>query len=61
MQVEKMLKYASAVGRLKGTIIGVLKYSKDEISPSVYKSLEKALRFAEDELGDESEDLTFPK
>ena len=57
MQLEDILKYASAVGRLKGTIIGVLKYSKDEISPSVYKTLESALRFAEEELGDEKKDI----
>lgn len=47
---ETALTYASVTGRLRGVISGILKWSSDEISPSVKKTLEEALKYAEDKL-----------
>jgi len=60
MSLEKTaLAYASVAGRLQGVISGILKYSSDEISPSVKRNLEKALKFAEDELESAKNDSTL--
>jgi len=57
MNLEKTsLAYASVTGRLRGVISGILKWSSDEISPSVKKTLEEALKYAEDKLEIPEED-----
>ena len=53
---ETTLTYASVTGRLRGVISGILKWSSDEISPSVKKTLEEALKYAEDKLEIPEED-----
>jgi len=53
---ETALAYATVSGRLRGVISGILKWSSDEISPSVKKTLEEALKQAENELGIPEED-----
>ena len=53
---ETALAYASITGRLRGVISGILKWSSDEISPSVKKTLEEALKYAEDKLEIPEED-----
>jgi len=53
---ETALSYASVTGRLRGVISGILKWSSDEISPSVKKTLEEALKYAEDKLEIPEED-----
>jgi hypothetical protein len=53
---ETALAYASVTGRLRGVISGILKWSSDEISPSVKKTLEEALKYAEDKLEIPEED-----
>jgi len=53
---ETALTYASVTGRLRGVISGILKWSSDEISPSVKKTLEEALKYAEDKLEIPEED-----
>jgi len=51
MSLEKTaLAYASVSGRLMGVIKGILNYSENEISPSVKKVLEEALKYAEEDL-----------
>ena len=57
MNLEKTsLAYASVTGRLRGVISGILKWSSDEISHSVKKTLEEALKYAEDKLEIPEED-----
>lgn len=51
MSVENLaLAYASAAGVLQGTIQGILNHYVDEISPSVKKQLEDALKRTKEEL-----------
>jgi len=60
MSLEKTaLAYASVSGRLMGVIKGILNYSEYEISPSVKKALEEALKYAEEELDNSKKDDTL--
>lgn len=53
---ETALAYASVSGRLRGVISGILKWSSDEISPSVKKTLEEALKQAEELIAESKKD-----
>jgi len=51
MSLEKTtLAYASVAGKLQGVISGIVKYSSEEISPSIKKVLEIALKEAQEDL-----------
>lgn len=56
---ELALAYASALGSLRGTVSGIVKYCDDEISPRVKESLEKALEQTQQELDSLNKDSTL--
>jgi len=50
MSVESIALAALSIsGRLQGVIKGILHWDSEEISPSVKKTLEEALKWAEEE------------